>query len=136
MRGGALDGCVELRNWGRQYTLPFPCSAQFYIAAVQAGRRLLQGAPYRYTLMAYCSGSPLQDKIDMVLTDTSGDVIWRLQGKCTTATQQHLLLLQGIPKNLREGGSALVKDDNLNHQVELSSIVYDVYVSTLPGWTN
>jgi hypothetical protein len=65
-------------------------------AAVQAGRRLLQGGLYRYELTAYCGGSPLQDRIDMVLTDASGTVIWRLQGKCECARQQNTLSLQDV----------------------------------------
>ena len=61
---------------------------------MQAGRRLLQGAPYRYELTAYCGGSPLQDRIDMTLTDASGNVIWRLQGKRERAKQQSTMSLQ------------------------------------------
>lgn len=65
-------------------------------AALQAGRRLLQGGPYRYELTAYCGGSPLQDRIDMVLTDASGNAIWQLQGKRERTTQQIILSVHGI----------------------------------------
>ena len=61
---------------------------------MQAGRRLLQGAPYRFMLTAYCGGSPLQDRIGMVLTDASGNVIWRLQGKRECSKQQSIQSLQ------------------------------------------
>jgi hypothetical protein len=63
---------------------------------VQAGRRLLQGAQYRYALTAYCGGSPLQDRIDMVLTDASGNIIWQLQGKRECAKQQSIHSLQNF----------------------------------------
>ena len=71
-------------------------------AAVQAGRRLLQGAPYRYALTAYCGGSPQQDHIDMVLTDAASTVIWQLQGKHECANQQNTLSLQGVTTLMRE----------------------------------
>ena len=64
-------------------------------AAVQAGRRLLQGAPYRYALTAYCGGSPQQDHIDMVLTDAAGTAIWQLQGKHDCAKQQEPSVIAG-----------------------------------------
>lgn len=49
-------------------------------ARATAGRRLLQGGPFSYALTAYCGGSPMHDRIEMTLTDGSGNVVWQLEG--------------------------------------------------------